>query len=132
APASGGASPTSPSAGPADRPAYPARSTGAHSPRPTWSRPPMTYRAGMSTSPPPGPGRAHWPRPGTWPVWVVPALVAFVQVVGSLGAQRDRTGANGSSGGPPWEHGGGGPGGMGHTDLDVLGFALLLGGPALL
>ncbi len=92
----------------------------------------MTYRAGMSTSPPPGPGRAHWPRPGTWPVWVVPALVAFVQVVGSLGAQRDRTGANGSSGGPPWEHGGGGPGGMGHTDLDALGFALLLGGPALL
>ncbi|MFA1548468.1 sensor histidine kinase [Actinomadura chokoriensis] len=76
--------------------------------------------------------RAHWPRPGTWPVWVVPILVAFIQVVGSLGAQRGEAAGGGSSGGPPWEHGDGGPAGIGHTDLDALGFALLLGGPALL
>ncbi|NKZ06963.1 sensor histidine kinase [Actinomadura latina] len=85
----------------------------------------------MSISPSPGPGRPQLPRPGTWPVWVVPVLVALVQVAGSLGAQRGRPG-DGAAGGPPWEHGGGGPAGTGHTDLDALGFALLLGGPALL
>ncbi|MFA1539864.1 sensor histidine kinase [Actinomadura monticuli] len=76
----------------------------------------------MSTSAP------RWSRPGTWPVWVVPVLVAFVQVFGSLGAQSGRSGEG--SGGPPWEHGGGSD--PGHADLDAPGFALLLGGPALL
>ncbi|WP_433474334.1 sensor histidine kinase [Spirillospora sp. CA-142024] len=93
----------------------------------------------MSTSAPHGPGhgggapphvlvRPHWPRPAAWPVWVVPLLLAIVQVMGSLGAQRDRP-SDGAEG-PPWGHGDGTT--IGHTDLDVLGFALLLGGPALL
>lgn len=76
----------------------------------------------MSTSPP------RWPRPAAWPVWVVPLLVAFLQVGGSLGAQADRP-SGGRSGGPPWEHG---SESLGHTDLDAFGFALLLAGPALL
>src|SRR5690349_18411862 len=91
----------------------------------------MTYRAGMSTSPPHPPGHTGRPRPGTWPVWVVPALVALIQVAGSLGAQRGGPAGGERSGGPPWEHGGG-TSELGHTDLDALGFALLLGGPALL
>ncbi|GAA1849657.1 sensor histidine kinase [Actinomadura bangladeshensis] len=86
----------------------------------------------MSTSPAPVQGRPQWPRPGTWPVWVVPVLVAFFQVAGSLGAQHGGPGPDGGSGGPPWERGGGGPAEIGHTDLDALGFALLLAGPALL
>ncbi|CND60387.1 integral membrane sensor signal transduction histidine kinase [Mycobacterium tuberculosis] len=86
----------------------------------------------MSSSPASVQGRPQWTRPGTWPVWVVPILVAFFQVVGSLGAQHGGPGRNGRSGGPPWEHGGGGPAETGHTDLDALGFALLLAGPALL
>ncbi|WP_433227582.1 sensor histidine kinase [Actinomadura formosensis] len=84
----------------------------------------------MSTSPP-GPVQPRWSRPGAWPVWIVPLFLAFFQVMGSLGAQRGGPG-DGSSGGPPWEHGGGGTSGTGHTDLDAFGFALLLGGPALL
>ncbi|NDU72303.1 sensor histidine kinase [Actinomadura sp. DSM 109109] len=76
----------------------------------------------MSTSPP------RWPRPAEWPVWVVPLLVAFVQVGGSLGAQGDRP-SQGRPGGPPWGHG---ADSLGHTDLDALGFALLLAGPVLL
>ncbi|WP_141581501.1 sensor histidine kinase [Actinomadura sp. WMMA1423] len=76
----------------------------------------------MSTSPP------RWPRPAAWPVWVVPALVAFLQVAGSLGAQGDGPPGR-SSEGPPWRHGGDA---VGHTGLDALGFALLLAGPALL
>ncbi|TYB48087.1 sensor histidine kinase [Actinomadura chibensis] len=83
----------------------------------------------MSTSP----VRPHWPRPSAWPVWVVPALLAFVQVVGSLGAQHGGPG-HGSSG-PPWADGGpGGSGGLdvGHRELGPLGLALLLAGPALL
>ncbi|GGQ02934.1 signal transduction histidine kinase [Actinomadura coerulea] len=76
----------------------------------------------MSTSPP------RWPRPAAWPVWVVPLLVAFLQVGGSLGAQGDRP-SGGRSGGPPWEHG---SESLGHTDLDAFGFALLLAGPVLL
>ncbi|TDD82780.1 sensor histidine kinase [Actinomadura darangshiensis] len=83
----------------------------------------------MSTSAPHGQGRPQWSRPSTWPVWVVPVLLAFIQVVGSLGAQHDRPGS-GSSGGPPWERSSGDA--MGHTGLDALGIALLLGGPALL
>ncbi|TDC59924.1 sensor histidine kinase [Actinomadura sp. GC306] len=79
----------------------------------------------MSTSPPHGPARATWPRPGLWPVWVVPAFLAFFQVFGSLGAQH-----GGGSPGPPWAEGAGS--GTGHTDLDALGFGLLLAGPALL
>jgi signal transduction histidine kinase len=61
-------------------------------------------------------------------VWVVPLFLAFFQVVGSLGAQ-------GRSGeGPPWAREQVDHGGMGvpSTPLDGLGFALLLGGPALL
>ncbi|MGW5414948.1 sensor histidine kinase [Actinomadura geliboluensis] len=85
----------------------------------------------MSTSPPHPPGHTGRPRPGTWPVWVVPALVALIQVAGSLGAQRGGPAGGERSGGPPWEHGGG-TSELGHTDLDALGFALLLGGPALL
>src|SRR5688572_16819941 len=84
----------------------------------------------MSAPPPHGPGHGgvrHWPRPGTWPVWVVPAILAFVQVVGSLGAQG--SGPRDGSPGPPWADGGRG---TGHTDLDPLGFGLLLAGPALL
>ncbi|SNR28717.1 sensor histidine kinase [Actinomadura mexicana] len=76
----------------------------------------------MSTSPP------RWPRPAAWPVWVVPLLVAFLQVGGSLGAQGDRS-HGGRPGGPPWEHG---SESLGHTGLDALGFALLLAGPVLL
>ncbi|MGI5206995.1 sensor histidine kinase [Spirillospora sp. CA-108201] len=76
----------------------------------------------MSTSPP------RWPRPAAWPVWIVPLLVAFLQVAGSLGAQGDRSPGR-RPGGPPWEHGGDS---LGHTDLDALGFALLLAGPVLL
>lgn len=91
----------------------------------------MTYRAGMSTSPPHGHGRTGWPLPGTWPVWVVPVLVAFLQIVGSLGAQSGGPSGGEGPGGPPWEHGGGASE-PGRTDLDALGFALLLGGPALL
>ncbi|NEA26788.1 sensor histidine kinase, partial [Actinomadura bangladeshensis] len=86
----------------------------------------------MSTSPAPVQGRPQWPRPGTWPVWVVPILVAFFQVAGSLGAQHGGPGPGGGSGGPPWERRGGGPAEIGHTDLGALGFALLLAGPALL
>ncbi|MEU8343784.1 sensor histidine kinase [Spirillospora sp. NPDC048832] len=85
----------------------------------------------MSTSPPHGHGRAGWPLPGTWPVWVVPVLVAFLQIVGSLGAQSGGPSGGEGPGGPPWEHGGGASE-PGRTDLDALGFALLLGGPALL
>jgi signal transduction histidine kinase len=62
-------------------------------------------------------------------VWVVPLIVAFFQVVGSLGAQRDRP-SDGTSG-PPWAHGDGGDV-IGRTDLDPLGIGLLLAGPALL
>jgi signal transduction histidine kinase len=83
----------------------------------------MTYRAGMSTSTP------RWSRPGTWPVWVVPLILAVFQVVGSLGAQRDGPRGDGSD--PPWGHGDGG-GSAGRTDLDALGIGLLLAGPALL
>ncbi|MEO3822305.1 sensor histidine kinase [Actinomadura sp. B10D3] len=83
----------------------------------------------MSTSPPPGQVRPHWPRPAAWPVWVVPLIVALVQLVGSLGAQSDRP-SDGTSG-PPWQHDGGGDP-VGHTDLDPLGIGLLLAGPALL
>ncbi|SNS86780.1 Signal transduction histidine kinase [Actinomadura meyerae] len=85
----------------------------------------------MSTSPPHGHGRTGWPLPGTWPVWVVPVLVAFLQIVGSLGAQSGGPSGGEGPGGPPWEHGGGASE-PGRTDLDALGFALLLGGPALL
>ncbi|TMR00311.1 sensor histidine kinase [Actinomadura soli] len=84
----------------------------------------------MSTSPPHGPVRHHWPTPAAWPVWVVPAFLAVVQVFGSLGAQHGGGGRPGS--GPPWADGGGGGSGAGHTDLDVLGFGLVLAGPALL
>ncbi|HEY8478476.1 MAG TPA: sensor histidine kinase [Spirillospora sp.] len=86
----------------------------------------------MSTSPPHGQDRPQWPRPGLWPVWVVPLFLAFFQVVGSLGAQGGGPGGSSrdDAPGPPWA-GGGGPG-DGHTDLDALGFGLLLAGPALL
>ncbi|TDC44918.1 sensor histidine kinase [Actinomadura sp. KC345] len=77
---------------------------------------------------PPGPVR-HWPSPGRWPVWVVPAFLAFFQIVGSLGAQSG--GGHGEPGGPPWAQSDGASG-IGRTDLDVLGFGLLLAGPALL
>ncbi|TDB73152.1 sensor histidine kinase [Actinomadura sp. KC216] len=87
----------------------------------------------MSTSAPRGPVRYRWPTPATWPVWVVPVLLAFVQVFGSMGAQHGG-GPRGS--GPPWADdrgAGAGPGsGAGHADLDPLGFGLLLAGPALL
>jgi signal transduction histidine kinase len=76
------------------------------------------------------PERSHLPLPGAWPVWVVPLVLAFVQVAGSLGAQRGMSGE-----GPPWTHeqpGGAAGTGTGLTPLDPLGFALLLGGPALL
>ncbi|MBT2210813.1 MULTISPECIES: sensor histidine kinase [Actinomadura] len=77
----------------------------------------------MSTSPPHGP---RLPSPARWPVWVVPLFLAFVQVAGSLAAQN----------GPPRRHGGthdlGTSHALGHTDLDALGFGLLLAGPALL
>ncbi|MEU8121118.1 sensor histidine kinase [Spirillospora sp. NPDC049024] len=76
----------------------------------------------MSTSPP------RWPRPAEWPVWVVPLLLAFFQVFGSLGAQ-DNGRQGRSSDGPPWRHGGDD---VGQTALDPLGFALLLAGPVLL
>ncbi|WP_149259287.1 sensor histidine kinase [Actinomadura sp. K4S16] len=76
----------------------------------------------MSTSPP------RWPRPAAWPVWVVPLLLAFFQVFGSLGAQ-DNGRPGRSSDGPPWRHGGDD---VGQTALDPLGFALLLAGPVLL
>ncbi|XRQ11436.1 sensor histidine kinase [Actinomadura welshii] len=84
----------------------------------------------MSSSPPHGPVRPNWPRPARWPVWVVPAFLAFFQIVGSLGAQHGGEPAGGGTSGPPWAEGGG-PG-IGHTDLDALGFGLLLAGPALL
>ncbi|TDC78379.1 sensor histidine kinase [Actinomadura sp. 7K507] len=93
----------------------------------------------MSISPPHGPVRPHWPRPGRWPVWAVPAFLAFFQVVGSFGAQgntghggtgQGNTG-HGGSGGPPWAEGDGAAA-IGHTDLDPLGVGLLLAGPALL
>jgi signal transduction histidine kinase len=86
----------------------------------------------MSTSPSPVQGRPQWTRPGTWPVWVVPILGAFFQIAGSLGAQHGGRGPGGSDGGPPWGRGDGGTAAIGHTDLDALGFALLLAGPALL
>ncbi|GAA0572787.1 sensor histidine kinase [Actinomadura livida] len=88
----------------------------------------------MSTSPPHGPARPTLPRPGLWPVWVVPAFLAFFQIFGSLGAQhgggQPGGGTGGGSPGPPWAEGGG-PG-AGLTELDALGFGLLLAGPALL
>lgn len=87
----------------------------------------------MSTSPVRGHVRPRWPLPAEWPVWVVPIFLAFVQVVGSLGAQGG--GPRGPRGEGPWDRGGG-PHGFGDdvhsTDLDLLGFALLLGGPAVL
>ncbi|MFD0692073.1 sensor histidine kinase [Actinomadura fibrosa] len=85
----------------------------------------------MSTSPPHGPVRGHWPRPSTWPVWVVPVFMALLQVFGSMAAQHGASGERG-----PWDHGGWDGGGQAHeygsTHLDALGIALLLGGPALL
>ncbi|MEU8797926.1 sensor histidine kinase [Spirillospora sp. NPDC048819] len=80
-----------------------------------------------------GPVRPHWPRPALWPVWVVPALLAVFQIFGSLGAQHGGEpggDATGEPSGPPWAEGGGPD--IGHTDLDALGFGLLLAGPALL
>jgi signal transduction histidine kinase len=75
------------------------------------------------------PGRLHLPLPGGWPVWVVPLVLSFVQVAGSLGAQRGMSGE-----GPPWARE---PDAAHQADiagrpLDALGFALLLAGPALL
>ncbi|MFC5744171.1 sensor histidine kinase [Actinomadura rugatobispora] len=87
--------------------------------------------------PPAGPHRGHFPLPGTWPVWVVPLLLAIFQVVGSLGAQSGERGPWGHDGWGPSEggHGPGAPGGVddySSTPLDALGIALLVGGPALL
>ncbi|TDD65825.1 sensor histidine kinase [Actinomadura rubrisoli] len=84
----------------------------------------------MSTSPPHVPVRAHWPRPGLWPVWVVPLFLALFQVFGTMAAQH--SGERGERGGGPWSHGGGGPPDYGIKELDGLGIALLLAGPALL
>ncbi|MFB4313211.1 sensor histidine kinase [Actinomadura sp. 21ATH] len=89
----------------------------------------------MTSSPPGAQVRPHLPLPSTWPAWMVPALLAFVQVVGSLGAQSgERRGGHGGSG-PPWGETHGpwqSDPGYTSTPLDPLGFALLAGGPALL
>ncbi|MEU5877465.1 sensor histidine kinase [Spirillospora sp. NPDC047279] len=77
----------------------------------------------MSTS---EPHRPRWPRPSEWPVWVVPLLILPFQIMGSLGVQRGREGH-----GPPWMQDQQGPHFEG-TTLNVLGFALLVAGPALL
>ncbi|GAA0214975.1 hypothetical protein GCM10009527_008400 [Actinomadura nitritigenes] len=89
----------------------------------------------MSTSPPHGAVRAHWPRPSAWPVWVVPLLVLAVEFFGTMaaqhGASRDRTWNRGDG----WGHGpgwGDGSHTYGTTHLDALGFAIVLAGPALL
>ncbi|GAA2423420.1 sensor histidine kinase [Actinomadura vinacea] len=91
------------------------------------SSPPNTAPAGGP--PPAGAARLHLPLPGQWPVWAVPAFLAFLQVVGSIGAQD-----KGDRG--PWENEGwgprGGPPDYHSTPLDPLGFALLIGGPLLL
>ncbi|WP_207400817.1 sensor histidine kinase [Actinomadura roseirufa] len=84
----------------------------------------------MSSSPPRAPVRPGWPRPVDWPVWVVPLILAPVQVFGSL------AGRPGGEGGGPWRHGDA-DGGVRHTPygsthMDVLGIVLLLAGPALL
>ncbi|MBE1531283.1 sensor histidine kinase [Actinomadura algeriensis] len=87
----------------------------------------------MSTQPR-APVRGHWPRPSGWPVWVVPLFLAFFQVIGSIGAQHGpregtRNGGPWSEQAPPWADG---SMDIGNTPLDPLGFALLVGGPALL
>lgn len=64
-------------------------------------------------------------------MWIVPAILAVVQVFGSLAAQHG--GGPKGGGGGPFDHGGwGGHPDVGSTPLDPLGIALLLGGPALL
>jgi signal transduction histidine kinase len=84
------------------------------------------------------PGRLHLPLPGAWPVWVVPLVLAFVQVVGSLGAQRGMSGQGwrheGGQGPADWDAGAPNTWGTetGLTPLDPLGFGLLLAGPAFL
>ncbi|MFI0479550.1 sensor histidine kinase [Actinomadura sp. 9N215] len=84
----------------------------------------------MSTSPPHGPARPHWPSPASWPVWIVPLLLAVVQLVGSMGAQHSADGRGGS--GPPWADDRGGGSDVGHADLGPLGWGLVVAGPALL
>ncbi|WP_285700468.1 sensor histidine kinase [Actinomadura sp. NBRC 104412] len=73
-------------------------------------------------------GRLHLPLPSMWPVWIVPAVLAFFQVMGTLGAQR------GDTQGPPWVRQNlSGEDVAPHIQpLDGLGLALLLAGPALL
>ncbi|MGK5552139.1 sensor histidine kinase [Actinomadura kijaniata] len=83
----------------------------------------------MSTSPDGPAAAARLPLPSAWPVWVVPAFVALVQVVGSFGAQDGPS----HGGGPPWAQRTSGPDPFAHSaDLDALGVGLLLAGPALL
>ncbi|MFC4910303.1 sensor histidine kinase [Actinomadura gamaensis] len=75
----------------------------------------------MSVSAPSAAPRRLRPRlrPAAWPVWVVPAFLAFFQTVGTEGAAHNR-----------WRHDGHPmpPG----TPLDAFAFALVLGGPAVL
>ncbi|MFC9969648.1 sensor histidine kinase [Spirillospora sp. NPDC127200] len=81
----------------------------------------------MSISPHRGPDRPPLLNPAAWPVWVVPLVLAFVQVMGSFGAQQ--------GGGPPgrWqERGEDLHTAYPSTPLDAFGVALLLAGPALL
>ncbi|MDL4775916.1 sensor histidine kinase [Actinomadura xylanilytica] len=85
----------------------------------------------MSTPPPSAHvGAPRWARPTAWPVWVLPALIAVIQVMGSIGAE---------SGGGPGRGGWRDPAGRPHpshdygfTPLDPPAFAVLLVGPALL
>jgi signal transduction histidine kinase len=88
----------------------------------------------MSSSPPSAQVRSHLPLPGTWPVWVVPAFLAFFQVVGSMGAQGGESRSGHWKRPMPGEdpHGTWGDPQYTSTPLDPLGFALLLLGPALL
>jgi signal transduction histidine kinase len=110
---------------------YLLRSTAYHSPWPTPLRAHVAYRAEMSSSPTGTngqPARLNLPLPGTWPVWLVPVFLAFFQVIGSLGAQ------SGNREGPPWaqDHIGAADVAPHNNPLDGFGFALLVGGPALL